>query len=119
MILLTLSRVVGTLFAAKNVILAGVKAVTLHDTGAVALEDLSAQFYLTESNVGANRAEACAAKLQELNPAVAVIVVTDEISDALLAQHQVCAPTHARQYPRDPPASRQSRHCTPPLPQGF
>ena len=47
---------------AKNVILAGVKAVTLHDTGAVALEDLSAQFYLTESDVGGNRAEACAAK---------------------------------------------------------
>ena len=34
--------------AAKNVILAGVRGVTVHDTAKVALTDLSAQFYLTE-----------------------------------------------------------------------
>ena len=74
---------------AKNVILAGVKAVTLQDTTACELSDLSAQFYLAEADVGANRATACAGRLQELNPAVAVTVVADEISDALCAKHQV------------------------------
>ncbi len=34
--------------AAKNVILAGVRSVTIHDTAKVALQDLSAQFYLGE-----------------------------------------------------------------------
>lgn len=33
---------------AKNVILAGVRSVTVHDTATVALSDLSAQFYLSE-----------------------------------------------------------------------
>ena len=70
-------------------ILAGVKAVTLHDTTACELSDLGAQFYLTAADVGTNRAAACAAKLQELNPAVLVTVVTDEISDELCAKHQV------------------------------
>lgn len=35
--------------AAKNVILAGVKSVTLHDAGEATLRDLSAQFYLTKA----------------------------------------------------------------------
>eukprot|EP00898_Chlorokybus_atmophyticus_P002590 jgi/Chlat1/3331/Chrsp222S03397 len=68
---------------AKNVILAGVKSVTLHDSGTVELKDLSAQFYLTESQVGTNRAEACAAKLHELNASVSVaVVVFTETSQA-------------------------------------
>lgn len=45
--------------AAKNVILAGVKSVTLHDRAEVTLRDLGAQFYLGEGDVGRNRAEAC------------------------------------------------------------
>lgn len=40
--------------AAKNVILAGVRSVTIHDTAKVSLQDLSAQFYLGEQ-VGAQR----------------------------------------------------------------
>ena len=52
--------------AAKNVILAGVKAVTLQDADKVALADLGAQFYLSEADVGKNRAEACAARLVEV-----------------------------------------------------
>ena len=51
--------------------MAGVKAVTLQDTAAV------------------DRAEACAAKLQELNPAVDVTVVTGDITDDLCKKHQV------------------------------
>eukprot|EP00899_Mesostigma_viride_P027629 jgi/Mesvir1/8050/Mv18206-RA.1 len=59
---------------AKNVILAGVKSVTLHDEGDTELLDLSAQFYLTEADVGKNRAQACCSRLQELNNSVHVSV---------------------------------------------
>ncbi|MEW5304751.1 MAG: hypothetical protein WDW36_007342 [Sanguina aurantia] len=74
---------------AKNVILAGVRSVTLHDTQAVTLYDLSAQFYLTEDDAGKNRAEACKARLQELNTAVAVSASAAELSEAFLKQFQV------------------------------
>lgn len=69
--------------------MAGVKAVTLQDTGVVELQDLGSHFYLTEADVGKNRAAACAARLQELNPAVAVTVAAAEIDDALCKKHQV------------------------------
>ena len=45
---------------AKNVILAGVKSVTLADDAPVEMADLSSQFYFTEADVGTPRAEACA-----------------------------------------------------------
>jgi ubiquitin-activating enzyme E1 len=60
---------------AKNVILAGVKSVTLYDSKTVSYVDLSAQFYLSEADIGANRAVVSAPKLAELNPHVAVSVV--------------------------------------------
>lgn len=65
------------------------KAVTLHDVATVEPQHLSAQFFLTESDVGKNRAESCAAKLQELNTAVAVSVSTAEITEDFLVQFQV------------------------------
>lgn len=78
--------------AAKNVILAGVKTVTLHDPEVVQLQDLGSQFYLSEADIGANRASACQAKLQELNTAVAVSATTEELTDAFLASFDVrCA----------------------------
>ena len=70
-------------------ILAGVKAVTLQETEACAIADLGANVYLAEADVGKNRAEACAAKLQELNPAVEVTVVTDDVTEDLVKKHQV------------------------------
>jgi len=42
---------------AKNLVLAGVKSVTIHDTQNVEIADLGANFYLTPTDVGANRAE--------------------------------------------------------------
>lgn len=42
--------------AAKNLILAGVKSVTLHDEGVVELWDLSGNFVFSEDDVGKNRA---------------------------------------------------------------
>ena len=74
--------------AAKNIILAGVKAVTLHDQGSVTLRDLAAQFYLQEGDVGRNRAEACKDRLQELNIAVSVNASSGELSEAFLKRFQ-------------------------------
>jgi ubiquitin-activating enzyme E1 len=78
--------------AAKNVILAGVKAVTLQDEGKVELADLSSQFYLKEDDVGKNRAEACLERLKELNTAVSVTAITEPISEKLLDAFQVRIP---------------------------
>ena len=62
---------------AKNVILAGVKSVSLCDTKNVIFEDLSAQFYLSEKDIGSNRASVSAPKLAELNPHVPVTVLSE------------------------------------------
>ena len=57
---------------AKNVILANVNSVTLHDGHAATAADLGGNFYLSKSDVGKNRAAACSQQMQELNPAVRV-----------------------------------------------
>lgn len=54
-------------FIAKNVILSGLGIVTIHDTALTVIADLTTQFYLTESDIGKNRAESCVTKLAELN----------------------------------------------------
>lgn len=69
--------------------LAGVKAVVLHDPSPVELRDLSAQFFLTPDDVGSNTAEACKDRLQELNAAVAVSVCNAEITQAMISSFQV------------------------------
>lgn len=79
--------------AAKNVILAGVRAVTIHDKKATTKSDLGAQFYLTEEDVAKNRAEACKDKLQELNTAVAVNASTSDLTEGFLKGFQVCIPS--------------------------
>lgn len=101
-------------FAAKNIILGGVKSVTVHDTELAAIEDLSSQvigtyghmhihtqsntsafdfhsqYYLTEEDVGKrNRATACVEKLAELNNYVKVTSSTEELTDEFLQQFQV------------------------------
>lgn len=80
---------------AKNVILAGVRSVTLHDQAVASLYDLSAQFYLTEADVGKNRAEACKDRLQELNTAVAVKASSAELTPDLIKQFKVLVSTTA------------------------
>lgn len=74
---------------AKNIVLAGVKSVTLHDNTPAALADLSAQFYLTERDVGQPRAQVSAKKLAELNPYVHVTHYAGELSEDYLKQFRV------------------------------
>ncbi|KAJ4779926.1 ubiquitin-activating enzyme 1 [Rhynchospora pubera] len=73
---------------AKNLVLAGVKSVTLHDEGEVEMWDLSANFFLSEGDIGKNRAEACVQKLQELNNAVKVSSLTTPLVKEQLSDFQ-------------------------------
>ncbi|XP_018825830.2 ubiquitin-activating enzyme E1 1-like isoform X2 [Juglans regia] len=74
---------------AKNLVLAGVKSVTLHDKGAVELWDLSGNFIFSEDDVGKNRALASVQKLQELNNSVVVSTLTTELTKEQLSHFQV------------------------------
>ena len=76
---------------AKNVILAGVKSFTVHDTKNVKLSDLSSNFYCTTSdiNTNKNRAEACVNQLRELNDLVPVEVITTELTVETLSSYTV------------------------------
>ncbi|XP_004490631.1 ubiquitin-activating enzyme E1 1 [Cicer arietinum] len=73
---------------AKNLILAGVKSVTLHDEGNVELWDLSSNFVFSENDLGKNRAVASVSKLQELNNAVLVLSLTTKLTKEQLSNFQ-------------------------------
>lgn len=66
---------------AKNVILAGLKSVTIYDPTPATFADLSSNFYLSESHVAdaTPRAAACISQLVGLNPYVSVSVHDDSI----------------------------------------
>lgn len=74
---------------AKNVILGGVKSITLHDTAKCTIRDLSSQFYLTEASIGKNRAEASCDQLAELNNYVRTSSYTGELTEGFLLQFRV------------------------------
>ncbi|XP_069062945.1 ubiquitin-like modifier-activating enzyme 7 isoform X1 [Pleurodeles waltl] len=80
---------------AKNVILAGVKSVTVHDEGNAQWSDLSSQFYLTNDDIGKNRAEATVESLVELNSYVPVTAYTGELSYHFLSHFQVIVLTNS------------------------
>ncbi|KAG4113685.1 hypothetical protein ERO13_D13G239500v2, partial [Gossypium hirsutum] len=73
---------------AKNLILAGVKSVTLHDEGIVELWDLSNNFAFSENDVGKNRELASVQKLQELNNAVPISTLTTKLTKEHLSDFQ-------------------------------
>ncbi|XP_029455533.1 ubiquitin-like modifier-activating enzyme 7 [Rhinatrema bivittatum] len=74
---------------AKNVILSGVKSVTIHDVGNVHWSDLSSQFYLSEDDLGKNRAEVSQVHLAQLNSYVPVTAFTQQLTESFLAKFQV------------------------------
>ncbi|EMS58574.1 Ubiquitin-activating enzyme E1 3 [Triticum urartu] len=75
-------------WASKNLALAGVKSVTIHDVKTVEMWDLSGNFFLSEDDIGKNRAAACVAKLQELNNAVLISALTEELTTEHLSKFQ-------------------------------
>ncbi|XP_071116037.1 ubiquitin-like modifier-activating enzyme 6 [Haliotis cracherodii] len=68
---------------AKNLVLAGVKSLTIQDRKTATVADLGAQFFLREEDARANRnrAEACCSRLSELNPYVSVDTLTDSLDE--------------------------------------
>ena len=56
----------------KNLVLAGVGVLTILDHELVTEEDLGAQFFVNESQIGQNRAEAALPEIQKLNPRVEI-----------------------------------------------
>ncbi|XP_062441553.1 ubiquitin-like modifier-activating enzyme 7 isoform X3 [Rhea pennata] len=74
---------------AKALVLAGARAVTLHDTAAAGPADRASQFFLTDSNMGQNRAVASQRHLAELNSHVLVTAHTEELSENFLTSFQV------------------------------
>ncbi|XP_038667946.1 ubiquitin-like modifier-activating enzyme 1 Y [Scyliorhinus canicula] len=80
---------------AKNIILGGVKSVTVHDEGNAEWNDLSSQFYLTEGDIGKNRAETSEGRLAELNSYVPVSSHTRKLTEDFLYQFQVVVLTNS------------------------
>lgn len=68
---------------AKNIILGGVRSVTLYSNRTCTKQDLATQFFLDEQDVGKNMAEASCQKLAELNMHVQVKLNT--VTDLLAA----------------------------------
>jgi len=82
---------------AKNVVLGGVKSVTIHDTGNADWTDLSSQFFLREEDLGKNRAEVSRDRLAELNNYVPITASTAPLSDELVKAFQVVVLTNSTQ----------------------
>lgn len=80
---------------AKNVILGGVKSVTLHDTANCTIGDLASQYYLSQSDVGKNRAEVSCKQLSDLNNYVPIRTNTEELSEAAIKKFRVVVLTEA------------------------
>ncbi|XP_077182207.1 ubiquitin-like modifier-activating enzyme 7 isoform X3 [Paroedura picta] len=80
---------------AKNIILAGVKSVTVHDQQEAQWSDLSSQFYLSEKDVGQNRAVVSQQRLAELNRYVPVLAYTEKLSESFLSAFQVVVLTNS------------------------
>uniref|UniRef100_A0A673BFY1 E1 ubiquitin-activating enzyme n=1 Tax=Sphaeramia orbicularis TaxID=375764 RepID=A0A673BFY1_9TELE len=80
---------------AKNVILGGVRSVTVHDQGVAEWRDLSSQFYLREEDLGKNRAEVSQPRLAELNSYVPVTSYTGALTEDYLTKFQVVVLTNS------------------------
>lgn len=64
---------------AKNLVLAGVGTLTILDGEVVADHDLGTQFFVSQEQVGQNRAQAAQPEIQKLNPRVSLFVDPDVI----------------------------------------
>uniref|UniRef100_A0A665UQC3 E1 ubiquitin-activating enzyme n=1 Tax=Echeneis naucrates TaxID=173247 RepID=A0A665UQC3_ECHNA len=80
---------------AKNVILGGVRSVTVHDQGVAEWRDLSSQFYIREEDLGKNRAEVSQPRLAELNNYVPVTAYTGALTEDYLTKFQVVVLTNS------------------------
>lgn len=66
---------------AKNIILSGVKSVTLLDHTTVSETDFCSQFLSSQDSVNKNRAEASLIRAQALNPMVEIVIDKENVND--------------------------------------
>ncbi|KAI8895600.1 hypothetical protein BC833DRAFT_600708 [Globomyces pollinis-pini] len=85
---------------AKNIILAGVKSVTLLDKNHITLNDLSSQFFLHHEDIGKNRDIVSAPRLAELNNYVPVHVFEGELNQDNIANYSLVVLTHSNHSTR-------------------
>ena len=65
--------------SAKNLILSGIKEISIYDNNICNINDLSSNFYIEETDINKNRRdEACLKKLSNLNPYVEVTINREE-----------------------------------------
>jgi len=64
---------------AKNLVLAGIGALTILDHEVVTETDLAAQFLVSQENLGQNRGQAAEARLRSMNPRVQLHIDTNDI----------------------------------------
>lgn len=74
---------------AKNIILVGVPAITLQDTNLTSFTDLSTQCFLTENDIGKNRAAQSLPKLKQLNPYVSLTLCEEVLTMKLVSEYDV------------------------------
>ena len=68
---------------AKNIILSGVKEVTISDKNKTLIIDLGNNFFLLEENIGKPREISCLNKLKELNTYVNVDIFSDNLEEKI------------------------------------
>uniref|UniRef100_A0AC35FUY2 Ubiquitin-activating enzyme E1 C-terminal domain-containing protein n=1 Tax=Panagrolaimus sp. PS1159 TaxID=55785 RepID=A0AC35FUY2_9BILA len=81
---------------AKNLVLGGVRHVTIQDTKVATWNDLSAQYYLDEKDIGKNRAESCFSKIEELNDSVTCSLSTEPLTYDFIQNFNVVVMTDCR-----------------------
>jgi ubiquitin-activating enzyme E1 len=82
---------------AKNVCLAGVNSVCVHDTKQATICDLAANFYLNEKSIGKrDRAVECLASLSALNDHVHVTAITGDLNRETISRFTTVVITEAR-----------------------
>ncbi|XP_030743465.1 ubiquitin-like modifier-activating enzyme 7 [Echinops telfairi] len=80
---------------AKNLVLMGVGSLTLHDPHPTCWSDLTAQFFLSEKDLGTSRAEASREPVAQLNRATQVSVHPGTLTEDLLLEYQVVVLTNS------------------------
>ena len=93
---------------AKNVILAGVKNVTIQDTKNTEMYDLASNFYLTEESIGKNRALESFHQLSNLNEYVTVSAKTDDLTEDFIKNYNCVVITD---YNKESEIKRISNFC--------
>lgn len=65
----------------KNILLTGVKSMTLLDDQVVTEEDFSSQYFIPRTTLGSNRAEESIPRAKKLNPSVKLLADTESLSN--------------------------------------